>query len=99
MERLRFDPYASANCGSRHIGYTADNHRESRQRASEACPCNNASPVAAAAPTAQTNLAQAFIIPQASIYPQYEVCEGWRKGTLFVSLDKPLEGVTPCGRR
>lgn len=94
MERLRYDPYASSSFGARHIGYTGD-----RQRISDACPCNDVSHAAAVAPTPQTGLARAFIIPQESIYPQYELCEGWRKGTMFVALDKPLEGVNRCGTR
>lgn len=103
MERLRFDPYASASSANRvrHIGYSADSYSQPKQRSAETVSRSARDSVVAAAvaPTPQIGLARAFIIPQESIYPQYEVCEGWHKGTIFVSLDKPLEGVTPCGRR
>ena len=63
--------------------------------ASEAMP--SAPTAAMSVPMPETGLARAFVIAQASIYPMYEPMEGWDRGTVFVSLDKPLKGVSGCG--
>ena len=97
MERLRFDPYDVGT--SRYVSRRMGEQSPSSCPVSkgQGCPVNSRPQ-----PTAEVTeegLAQAFILSQASIFPQYELCEALKRGTLFVSLDKPLEGVNCCGTR
>jgi len=45
---------------------------------------------------AETGLARGFVIAQKSVFPQYELNEGYDRGTIFPALDKPLTGVGRC---
>lgn len=94
MERLRLNQTTSNNRGF--TGRQLGSDRMAAGPVSAARELRESTMAHTSPSEAETGLARAFVIAQASIYPKYEPAEGWKRGTLFVSLDKPLKGVHGC---
>ena len=95
MERFRYDSgpvreYPARRLGSDPVASPVAAARELRESDVPANADN--CPV-------ETGLARSFVIAQNSIYPKYDLMEGYCRGTMFVSLDKPLLGVGRCDAR
>ena len=94
MERLRLNQATSNNRGF--TGRQLGSDRMNMNPVTAARELRETTMAHASVSEAETGLARSFVIAQASIYPKYEPAEGWKRGTLFVSLDKPLKGVHGC---
>lgn len=111
MERLRIDSYspASSKLAARRLGDSSDvkaagtpvsaSPVAAARALRESMAASGNTVFGAAQPLPQRGLAQAYVTAQDSVFPQYEPCEGWTRGTIFVALDKPLEGVNRCDKR
>lgn len=98
MERLRLNQTSNGVRGfpARPLGSEKNSSLASPVAAARELRERTSATTAALPATPETGLARAFVIAQNSIYPKYDPAEGWKRGTLFVSLDKPLKGVHGC---
>ena len=96
MERFRFDSGPARDYPFRRLGSENAESLPAAAPVAAARELREAGVQPARECPVETGLARSFVIAQNSIYPQYDLMEGYHRGTIFVSLDKPLTGVGRC---